>query len=260
MDSLPPPTPIRLAILLTDEPLPSIAAKLGGFDSIFTSLLRAGCESLDPPQPLTSQLTLTAHNVVGAAAAGDDEAYPDPATIDAVLITGSRYAAYADDEWIVRLTYYTRRLLDGGRVRVIGVCFGHQIVARALGAPVARSSAGWELSVTELELTEEGKRVFGVNSLKIYQTHRDAILAYPPGVIPLARTELCPKQGMYVPRRLITVQGHPEFSQFMMTEMLRVRHAAGTIPDGAFEDAMRRVADDHDGVVVARAFLRFLRE
>jgi GMP synthase-like glutamine amidotransferase len=55
--------------------------------------------------------------------------------------------------------------LDAGRVRVIGVCFGHQIVARALGARVAPSPGGWELSVTEVQLSKEGRRVFGGESL-----------------------------------------------------------------------------------------------
>lgn len=91
--------------------------------------------------------------------------YPDPSTIDAILITGSKYSAYADDDWIIRLTEYTRALIEEGRVRIIGVCFGHQIVARALGGRVAASLAGWELSVTEMELTKEGKRVFGGESL-----------------------------------------------------------------------------------------------
>jgi GMP synthase-like glutamine amidotransferase len=135
---------------------------LGRFDAIFTSLLRVACKSLDPPQTLESQLVLTAHDVV----AGDpDTVYPDPKTIDAILITGSRHSAYADDDWIVRLTAYTCRLLEEGRVRVIGVCFGHQIAARALGARVARSPQGWELSATKLGLTEEGRRVFGAESL-----------------------------------------------------------------------------------------------
>lgn len=159
---MPEPTPTRLAILVTDEPLPSVAAKLGRFDTIFTTVLRSACASLDPPQALESQLTLTSHDV----AAGDLETvYPDPATIDAVLITGSRHSAYANDDWIVRLTEYTRRLLEGRRVRVIGVCFGHQIVARALGARVGRSPNGWELSVVRVELTEEGKGVFGAESV-----------------------------------------------------------------------------------------------
>ena len=79
-------------------------------------------------------------------------------------------------------------------------------------------------------------------------------------MVPLAHTEQCPIQAMYVPRQLITVQGHPEFSPFMMGEMLRVRHQAGAIPDRPFEDAIKRVEDKHDGVAIARVFLRFLRE
>ncbi|KAK2601434.1 hypothetical protein N8I77_010883 [Diaporthe amygdali] len=257
MGSVPLSDPVRLAMLVTDEPLPSVVAKLGRFDNIFTSLLRAACESLDPPRTLESELDISAHDVV----AGDSETtYPEPQTIDAVLITGSKYSAYADDDWIVRLTEYTRRLLDQGRVRVIGVCFGHQIVARALGARVARSPLGWELSVTRVELTEEGKRVFRAESLRIYQTHRDAVIEYPAGIIPLAYTKQCPTQAMYIPHRLITVQGHPEFSEFMMGELLRVRHQAGTIPDGPFQDARPRMADKHDGVAVAQTFLRFLQE
>ncbi|KAK4149404.1 putative glutamine amidotransferase class-I [Chaetomidium leptoderma] len=226
--------PTRLAILVTDEPLPSVAAKLGGFDAIFTSLLRTACESLDVPQPLESQLALTAHDVVNGDPA---TVYPDPDTIDAVFITGSSHSASSNQDWIE------------GRVRVIGVCFGHQIVARALGARVGRSPHGWELSVVKVGLTEEGKRVFGAGSLKIYQTHRDAVLEYPPGVVPLAHNQVAN-----------TGHGHPEFSPFMMGEMLRIRHRAGVIPDGPFENAMARVADKHDGIAIARAFLRFLRE
>jgi hypothetical protein len=162
MGSLAPAPPIRLAILLADEPLPSVVEKLGRFEAIFTSMFKAACQGLNPPQTLDSQLTVTAHNVVAASGAS----YPDPASIDAVLITGSRHSAYADDDWIVRLTAFTRRLLVGDDgVRVIGVCFGHQIVARALGARVAPSPFGWELSVTEMQLTEEGKAVFGVEKL-----------------------------------------------------------------------------------------------
>ncbi|GAP87845.1 putative glutamine amidotransferase class-I [Rosellinia necatrix] len=257
MSSLQPPAPLRLAILVTDEPLPGIREKLGQFDAIFTTLLRAACQSLDPPQALESELEISAHDVV----AGDPETvYPDPATIDAVLITGSRHSAYSNDEWVLRLTAYTRLLLEEGRVRVIGVCFGHQIAARALGAQVTPSSRGWELSVTELELTNEGKRVFGTESLAIYQTHRDAVLEYPKGIESLAQSKQCPTQSMYIPGRLLTVQGHPEYSPFIMSEMLRVRHRAGAIPRRAFTDAMLRATNKHNGIDIARAFLRFLRE
>lgn len=163
MGSVGPSAPTRLAILEADVPLPSVVERLGKFDAIFTSMFDAACKSLNPPQTLESQLTVTAYDVIS----GDTTtAYPDPEDIDAVLVTGSRYSAYADDEWVVRLMAFIRRLLlTDDRVRVIGVCFGHQIIARALGAEVVPSPLGWELSLTEMHLTEMGKAVFGVEKL-----------------------------------------------------------------------------------------------
>ncbi|KAG8161937.1 hypothetical protein KVR01_007702 [Diaporthe batatas] len=258
MGSVGPSAPIRLAILEADEPLPSVVERLGRFGAIFTSMFEAACKSQDPPQTLGSQLTLTAHDVVS----GDSTtAYPDPKEIDAVLVTGSRYSAYDDYDWVLRLTDFIRRLLlTDSHVRVIGVCFGHQIIARALGATVAPSPWGWELSLTEIQLTETGKAVFGTGKLEVYQTHRDMVVEYPPTVMPLAQSRHCPTQAMYIPGRLFTVQGHPEFPQFMMAEMLRAHHQSGIILDGPFDDAMKRALGQHDGIVIAQAFLRFLKD
>lgn len=160
MGSNPPPSPLRLAILEADTPLPGIRAKYRSYGGVFTHLFERAVASLEPPQPLSSQLTISAHDVVN-----DLSSYPDPETIDAVLITGAKHSAFDNDEWILRLVQYTKRLLEGGKVRVIGVCFGHQIVGRALGAQVGRNTRGWELSVIPMELTDEGKRIFGSESL-----------------------------------------------------------------------------------------------
>ncbi|CAJ2513970.1 Uu.00g020890.m01.CDS01 [Anthostomella pinea] len=247
--------PIRLAILEADTPVPGIQAKYKSYGGVFTYLFERACAALDPPQPLQSQLTLSFHDIVN-----DPAAYPDPETIDAVLITGSKYNAFEMDEWIVRLVQYTKRCLEGGRVRVVGVCFGHQIVGRALGAEVGRNTRGWELSVVDHELTEEGKKLFGMDKLSIHQMHRDAVLTFPPGVARLAQTDICPNQAMYVPRRMITVQGHPEFTEDMVREILEMRKYGGIIGDDIFQDGMRRVANKQDGVAVAKVFLKFMRE
>ncbi len=70
------------------------------------------------------------------------------------------YSVYETLPWIVRLIEFIRHvLLSQSRVRVIGSCFGHQVVAAALGAPVARSPLGWEISVCELDLTDMGKEL-----------------------------------------------------------------------------------------------------
>jgi GMP synthase-like glutamine amidotransferase len=160
MGSVPAPSPIRLAILEADTPVPKANAQYDRYRGVFRHLFARACAALDPPAELEAELALSAYDVVH-----DYETYPDPEAIDAVLITGSKHNSFEDDEWILRLVEYTRRLLEGGRVRVIGVCFGHQIVGRALGSPVGRSDHGWEVSVTEMTLTEEGRRIFGKETL-----------------------------------------------------------------------------------------------
>jgi GMP synthase-like glutamine amidotransferase len=90
--------------------------------------------------------------------------------------------------------------------------------------------------------------------------HRDAVYEYPSGVEELAYTPGCKVQGMYIAKRLITVQGHPEFNEEIVRELLETRHQVGIFDDETFADAMSRVDKYQDGVVVAQAFLRFLLE
>ena len=88
--------------------------------------------------------------------------------------------------------------------------------------------------------------------------HRDIVFHYPPGVEELGSNSVCKVQGMYVPTRLLTVQGHPEFDEEIMTEILETRHKMGVFDDETFASAMKRVVKPHDGLVVSKAFLRFL--
>lgn len=72
------------------------------------------------------------------------------------------FNAFDDEEWILRLVAFVREVLGQGRVKVVGVCYGHQIVGRALGAKVGRSEgSGWEVSVCEVVQTSRGRELFG---------------------------------------------------------------------------------------------------
>lgn len=163
--------------------------------------------------------------------------------------------------WISRLIAYTKTVLAQSRVRIIGVCFGHQIVGRALGSTVTRSPLGIEISVCKVDLTETGKSLFDdKDSLQIMQMHRDIIVAYPPGVKLLGSSPLCENQGMYEQKRLITIQAHPEFRDDIAKEIIEVRMEKKTFDETLATEGLRRVRDRHDGPVVAKAFLRFLIE
>jgi hypothetical protein len=97
-------------------------------------------------------------------------------------------------------------------------------------------------------------------SQAIHQMHQDAVYTYPPSVEHLGHSPSCHVQGMYERKRLITTQGHPEFDEDIVAELLENRHDRGVFDDGTYEDAMRRVKKHHDGVRVAGAFLRFMVE
>jgi len=146
------------------------------------------------------------------------------------------------------------------RCRVIGICFGHQVVGRALGATVAKSEKGWEISITKLSLNEKGKKVFGVEELQLNQMHKDLVLAHPHSVTPLSSSPICAVQDMYIPGKLFTVEAHPEFPVDVMEEILTKRYEMGVFEKSVYEDGWRRRAERNDGVVVGAALVRFLVE
>jgi GMP synthase-like glutamine amidotransferase len=190
------------------------------------------------------------------------------------------YNAFDDVSWINKLVDFTAKVLAHDRVRALGVCFGHQIIGRALGVKVRPNKAGWEVAISEVNLTGEGKELFGVETLvlnslpvvycprkypitfkqRIYQMHRDIVYYYPPGIIPLGSSPRCEVQGMYAPGRFVTVQGHPELNEEIVAKILGLRHKNGTISDGVYEEAMTRVGNEHDGMEVGKAFVKFLVE
>jgi GMP synthase-like glutamine amidotransferase len=90
--------------------------------------------------------------------------------------------------------------------------------------------------------------------------HRDIVVGISEDVIAIGTSERCGNQGMYKKGRLITVQGHPEFTHDIVEEILDSRQKQGIFPDGVYKDGIQRLKDHDDGVLVAQAFLRFLLE
>ena len=113
-----------------------------------------------------------------------------------------------------------------------------------------------------VNLTDKGQHLFNISGgpLKIYQMHKDIVYGYPQGVEELGSSGICQNQGMYDKGVLITVQGHPEFTREIVDEIIRNRHALGIFDDAQFEDALKRLEDHDDGVIIGQAFLRFLLE
>jgi len=242
----------RLAILEADRLFPHAAEKYGRYGGVFVDLFDAASEKLALPD---GSLEISLWNI-------QEDMYPQLEDIDAILITGSRADAYDDHTpWIKKLVEFTRRVLfEQTRVRVIGVCFGHQVIGRALGVEVKRNEKGWEAGVLPIPLLPRGKELFGRDSLNIFLMHRDVVTEVPEGVERLGQTDKCAVQGMYAPKRLISVQGHPEHTSDIQREILDTRRKLGIFSDETYREIVGRLELEQEGVAVATVFIRFMQE
>ncbi|PLB47196.1 class I glutamine amidotransferase-like protein [Aspergillus steynii IBT 23096] len=248
--------PLRIAVLECDTPVDKINAKYDGYWGVFSSLLRASAKALDQPDRLNPEtgLDITRWDVVTA------QEYPKLEDVDALLLTGSKHNSFDNDPWILKLVEYTKSALQDPRIKLLGICFGHQIIGRALDVKVGRSDAGWEIAVCDMDLTDQGKKLFGRDKLRIQQMHQDIVFEYPANVVPLGSSPRCAVQGMYLPGRFVTVQGHPEFNEEIVTEVVTLRGKAGVFSKEQTEDALERAKNEHDGVAIGSVFLNFLLE
>lgn len=129
------------------------------------------------------------------------------------VATGSRHSAYEDLPWINQLKQFILNIQQAGRY-FIGICFGHQILAEALGGKVEKSKQGWCVGVHELKIIhpQEWMRPFQ-QQLNLLMMCQDQVVQLPLHATHLAQAKQCPNAMFVVDGRLFGVQAHPEFSK-----------------------------------------------
>ncbi|SMN20701.1 similar to Saccharomyces cerevisiae YLR126C Putative protein of unknown function with similarity to glutamine amidotransferase proteins [Maudiozyma saulgeensis] len=136
-----------------------------------------------------------------------------------IFITGSRYDSFDQTtEWIVKFRTMLDHLLNDNDEKkqyppIVGICFGHQVIAKTLGCKVDRNPLGFEGGVVPIELNEVGKNIFGTTQLHLSEVHNDIVFDLPKqdGYMNWGSSKKCNVQGLYKENRLLTFQGHPEF-------------------------------------------------
>ncbi|MFP4234913.1 MAG: type 1 glutamine amidotransferase [Nitriliruptoraceae bacterium] len=150
------------------------------------------------------ELELTRVDVVG----GDP--LPDLDAVDGLLVTGSRHDAVATDRWITDLAGLLRAA-HRRNTPTVGICFGHQLIAHALGGRIERAAAGWGVGVHTAALTPAGRDRFGPpHQVALLHSHQDQVTALPPSGRVLAASPHAPIAALEV-GSLLGFQGHPEF-------------------------------------------------
>jgi GMP synthase-like glutamine amidotransferase len=165
------------------------------------------------------------------------------------LITGSRFGAYEDHAFIPPLEDFIRAVHAAG-VPMVGICFGHQIIAQAMGGRVEKFPGGWSVGPTDYD--------FGGENLRLNAWHQDQVTTRPPGATLCATSPLCENAALLYGDRILTVQAHPEFDPAFAADMIE-RRGRGLVPDHLLDAAAARLPEPLDSPRLARAIGGFLR-
>lgn len=150
-------------------------------------------------------------------------AFPKPAECDGYIITGSRHGVYDRLTWIAPLLDFSRSLF-ARRIPQLGVCFGHQLVAQALGGAAGKSDKGWGLGLHNwtVENAQDWMRP-PRDQIALLVSHQDQVLRLPPNARRLWASDFCPNAAFYIGDAVFCMQGHPEFDPPFMRELLEFR-------------------------------------
>lgn len=183
--------------------------------------------------------------------------YPDRFDdYDAVLLTGSRADSFSDEPWVQALRARVTDLLRQ-RKTLLGICFGHQLIALCMGAEVGRAPQGWGMG--RMTYDWSGPTPLGADSpstLSLLASHQDQVLTLPAGATLLARSDFCPVAAYQVDDHVLCVQPHPEFVEAYSAYLLEKRRAL--VGEDVRAVARAGLAQGHDGLQMARFMQAFV--
>ena len=188
---------MKIGVLLTGRPPETLLDELGDYGAFFERLL-AGQGFAFETFPVL------------------DGTFPDgPHLADGWIITGSKFGVYEDLPWISPLKALIREIFESGRP-LVGICFGHQIMAEALGGKAEKFAGGWSIGAVPYQLTDG-------SAVTLHAYHQDQVTTPPPGSETFAATPHCAHAGLRYRENTVSLQPHPEFDADYMTALLDAR-------------------------------------
>ncbi|KAL8195216.1 hypothetical protein R6Q57_025619 [Mikania cordata] len=197
----------RFALLLCAEDSDYVKKKYGGYFGVFVRMLAEDGEIWD----------------VFRVCSGHFPSDEEIGLYDGFVITGSCSDAHGNDAWVCKLVVLLKKL-DSLNKKILGICFGHQILARALGGKVARAKSGWDIGVRTIHFSTS-INTFADNMklparLSLIECHRDEVWELPSKVQVLASSDMTKVEMFKYGDHIMGVQGHPEYTKDILTHLI----------------------------------------
>ena len=235
---------LRIGILQCDHVANDLIKTHGDYSDMFTDLVHSQDNTVE-----ISVYDLTANQ------------FPvDLNTCDGYIITGSQFSAYDDIPWIHR----AKKLVSGlykAKIPTVGICFGHQIIAEALGGKVKKASdKSWGVGVHQWEIKhqEEWMQYRTLDKIALRASHQDQVVAMPADSKLIASSDFCPIAGFQTGNSMLALQGHPEFSREYSETLIKTR--ADRISSDVAATALETLKQEVDVETVAAWMIEFIKQ
>lgn len=232
---------MRIGILKTDTVREELVGEFGEYPDMFQTLLA----------PLAPDFDFVVYDV-------EKGEYPaDIDEVDAYLMTGSKSSVYWDEDWIHRLSDFVREIHEH-RKKMVGICFGHQMVAHALGGRTEKSDKGWGVGAHEALFARLPEWHDGEDpEFVVLVTHQDQVVETAPGTEVLAGSDFCENAVCQLGDHILTLQGHPEFVKGYSDHLLEIRR--DMIGEDTYQTGKASLARELDSPRIAGWMVNFLR-
>lgn len=231
---------LRICILETDVLRPELVDQYQGYGRMF--------EHLFTHQPIAAEFHV--YNVVNGHYPDDDEVF------DAYLVTGSKADSFGDDPWITTLKAFLLERYKRGD-KLLGVCFGHQLLALLLGGRSERAHQGWGVGIHRYVMAAKAPWMSPqVEELTLLISHQDQVTQLPENATVIASSDFCPYAAYHIGDQVLCFQGHPEFIHDYSRALLELRQQH--LGPEVYSKGVASLDQQHQGTTVAEWMMRFV--